>query len=124
MSEQEDHDPLFSLFKMGVSIHNLNKKTEKKLGLSLVQWCLLKRLIDLPAASASSLADAVGVHPSTLTQTLRRLGRKGFIYVAEDPKDSRKKAISITRSGRDILQTSTRDMISWSKDLLVSVQSS
>ncbi|MBY0469940.1 MarR family transcriptional regulator [bacterium] len=124
MSAQKDHDPLFSLFKMGVSIHNLNKKTEKKLGLSLVQWCLLKRLIDLPAASASSLASAVGVHPSTLTQTLRRLGRKGFIYVAEDPKDSRKKAISITRSGRDILHTSTRDMVSWSKDLLVSVQNS
>jgi len=96
--------PLFSLFHIGNSIQAFNKRSEKKLGLSLVQWCLLKRLIDMPATPAHSLASSVGVHPSTLTQTLKRLERKKLVFVMSDPKDSRKKLVSITRSGMELLQ--------------------
>ena len=111
--ESSDH-PLFSLFHIGLSIQNLNKKSEKKLGLSLVQWCLLKHLIDMPAVPAHFLAKTVGVHPSTLTQTLKRLERRKYIYIAEDPKDSRKKLISLTRLGNNALENANAPMINWS----------
>lgn len=101
MMVENDKFPLISLFQVGNTIHQLNKQTEKKLGLSLVQWCVLKKLIDMPASAAASLAKAVDVHPSTLTQTLRRLERKKYIFIMEDPKDSRKKLISITRNGKE-----------------------
>lgn len=101
---------LFLLFQIGVSLHQLNKRLEKHLGLSLVQWCLLKNLIDLPAVSALSLATAVGVHPSTLTQTLKRLEKKKFIFVMEDSTDSRKKLISITRAGKNNLESTSKKM--------------
>lgn len=94
---------IYSLFKMGIAIQNFNKRSERKLGLSVVQWCLLRQLIDMPASSAFSLATALGIHPSTLTQTLKRLEQKGFVYTSLDPKDSRKKLISITRSGKEKL---------------------
>jgi DNA-binding MarR family transcriptional regulator len=115
MSKSERH--FISLFHIGVAIHHFNKRSEKYLGLSLVQWCLLKHLIDMPAVSAHSLAKAVGVHPSTLTQTLKRLERKKYIFIIGDPQDTRKKIISITRSGKDILEATSEKMDSWSKGL-------
>ena len=99
---------LFQLFHVGISIHHLNKRTEKQVGVSLVQWCLLKHLVDMPATSAHLLSTTVGVHPSTLTQTLKRLEKKKFIFVVEDPRDSRKKLISIAREGKDVLESATR----------------
>ena len=109
---------LFLLCHVGISIHHLNKKSEKNLGLSLVQWCLLKNLIDLPGASAHLLSKAVGVHPSTLTQTLKRLEKKNLVFITNDPRDSRKKLISITRSGKDLLQKTSSEMDIWLQDLV------
>lgn len=108
---------LFSLLDIGSSIHHFNKESERRLGLSLVQWCLLKRLIDMPSASAQSLASEVGVHPSTLTQTIKRLERKSFVFVTEDPRDSRKKLISITRLGKEHLDSATLQMKTWLQEL-------
>ncbi len=95
---------LHSLFHLGLSIHHLNQKSEKQAGLSLGQWCLLSHLIDMPATSAFALAKAVGVHPSTLTQTLKRLESRKFLFISEDPKDSRKKLIAMTRQGKEALE--------------------
>lgn len=117
MTEMNGDLPLYALFQIGNSIHQFNRRAEKHLGLSLVQWYLLMKLIDLPAASPFALAAAVGVHPSTLTQTLKRLEKKEFIYVGEDPHDSRKKVVSITRAGKIALDRATEKMESWSKDL-------
>ncbi len=105
---------LYTLFQIGNSIHQMNKQTERSFGLSLVQWCVLSRLIDMPAAPAASLAKEVGVHPSTLTQTLRRLVRKKCIFITNDPKDSRKKMISITRVGRDLFNKASVQINTWS----------
>lgn len=95
---------LFLLCRVGSSIHQLNQAAEREIGLSLVQWSLLRHLIDMPCTSAQELAHAVKVHPSTLTQSLRRLQRKDLIFVGGDPKDSRRKLIVITRRGRDVLR--------------------
>ena len=108
---------LHSIFHIGVSIHHLNKKTEKQIGLSIAQWCLLRQLVDMPGVSAFSLAKAAGIHPSTLTQTLKRLERKGFLFITEDPKDSRKKLISLTRPGRNAMESAGDRMKKWSAEL-------
>lgn len=100
----ESNEPLFSLFDLGVSIHNLSLQSEKRLGITLGQWCFLKKLIDMPATSANAFANAVGIHPSTLTQALKRLLARNYVFITEDPKDSRKKLISITREGKDALE--------------------
>ena len=98
-SQVQSH--LFTIFKTGNLIQTLNKQSEQRAGLSLVQYCVLRVLVDMPAASAGDLADAVGVDPSSLTQTLRRLKSKRLICITQDPKDSRSKLISITRSGNN-----------------------
>jgi DNA-binding MarR family transcriptional regulator len=114
---EEAQPPLYELFHIGNSIHLLNKRSEKLLGLSLVQWYLLKRLIDMPGCSPLALAAAVGVSPGTLTQTMRRLERKGFLFLAEDPKDSRKKLVAITRAGKRVLEGASEEIQAWAKDI-------
>lgn len=95
--------PLRSAFHVSLLLHNLNKEAERRTGLSIVQWAVLKQLLEMPATSAQELSDAVKLHPSTLTQSLKRLVRKGLIFVSEDPRDSRKKIISLARRGKDTL---------------------
>lgn len=102
------------LVRMSLAFHNLNKGAETHLGLSLVQYYVLATVRDMPGCSPQDLAEAVGMHPSTLTQSLKRLQRKKVVFVAEDPKDSRKKIISMTREGREYLEHFTGGI----KDLL------
>ena len=40
---------------------------------------------------------------STRIQGLKRLKKKNAVYIAEDPNDSRKKNISITRTGFELI---------------------
>jgi DNA-binding MarR family transcriptional regulator len=102
--------PLKSIFNVSLLIHNLNKEAERRAGLSIVQWSLLKHLLEMPGASALELSDAVGLHPSTLTQTLKRLIRKKWVLVLEDPRDSRKKIICLTRAGKGALDLAEHQM--------------
>lgn len=91
------------LVRMNLDFHNLNRGAEKNLGLSLVQYHLLVTLRDMPGCSPQKLAKEAGMHPSTLTQSLRRLLRKDAVYIAEDPKDSRKKILSMSRDGSALI---------------------
>lgn len=100
-----NHDAEISRWvRMSLAFHNLNKGAEGHLGLSLVQYYLLSVLRDMPGCSPQKLAAAVGMHPSSLTQSLKRLRKKKSLYVAEDPKDSRKKILSMTREGCELME--------------------
>ncbi|HEX4923655.1 MAG TPA: MarR family transcriptional regulator [Bdellovibrionales bacterium] len=94
---------LKDLISIGLKIQAINKALEAGCGLSVVQWSVLRTLIERPAVSPQSLARALEVTPGTLTQTLQRLSRKRLVFICDDPKDARKKIVSITRDGRDLL---------------------
>ncbi len=117
MRKVQGEPPIYSLFQIGKQIHSMNRRSESQLGLSLVQWYLLSRLVHMPASSPLALAAAVNVHPSTLTQTMKRLEKKRLIFVSSDPKDSRKKVVSITRAGKDTLDLATAKIDEWSSHL-------
>ena len=97
------------LVHLGVKIQNLNQSLERRHGLSLVQWGVLRSLIDMPATSARKLAAMVRIHPSTLTQSLGRLQKKGFLFASPDPRDARKKMLVATREGKDAVDALTRE---------------
>jgi DNA-binding MarR family transcriptional regulator len=105
--------PLQIAFQLGMEIERLSARMEQKASISLAQWSVLIRLKDLPACSAQDLAQAVGVHPSTLTQSLKRLEKKGYVFVGKDPKDSRKKILSLTRSGARRLEEARLILQPW-----------
>lgn len=114
---KEIEPPLFTLLNISISIHNINKKLERSFGLSLVQWCVLLQISENPCISANTLSNFVGVHPSSLTQTLKRLERKRMIIVTEDPLDSRKKVISITKAGHTRTKSLEKSLESWISSL-------
>lgn len=85
-------------------VQELNFRFEKKYDISLAQWLLLAHLKDLPGCTVLELADALKVHPSSLTPALKRLKRKAFLEISSDPKDSRKKNLWLTREGLKQIQ--------------------
>ncbi len=94
-------DDFDRLIELTHALQHVNKSAEAKLGLSVVQFHLLRELLDLPGSPSQLLAERAGIHASTLTQSIRRLGRKGYLHVALDPRDSRRKLLTVTRAGRD-----------------------
>ncbi|MFZ9521143.1 MAG: MarR family transcriptional regulator [Silvanigrellaceae bacterium] len=87
---------------LSVDLHTLNSSSQRLLGLSLVQWSVLRKILKSPAISAGTLAEESKIHPSTLTPTLNRLESMGLIYVFERPKDLRRKMIVISRAGFEL----------------------
>jgi len=92
-----------SLVDANVRFVYLNKLAEKKLSLSLVQYHTLSLLVQFPAISPQVLAEKAGIHPSSLTQTIKRLEKKKLLFSTENPKDSRKKLLGITPLGKEML---------------------
>lgn len=104
---------LRNFVKLSVKLHHLNLEAERRCGLSLVQWHVLHCLRDIPGVSAYGLAKAAGLHPSTITQALRGMGRKGHVFVGEDPRDSRRKCIALTRAGAAALDDAQAKLEDW-----------
>jgi DNA-binding MarR family transcriptional regulator len=87
-------------FRLNLGLQKLNKRLEQMIGMSLVQWYVLRRLMEMPGVAAGALAKEIGVHPGTLTPLLQRLRRKGMLFVERDGHDFRRKTVLISREGR------------------------
>lgn len=96
---------LTGLIDLNLAFQRINKALEAKYGLSVIQWSLLQTLIEMPAVSPLVLARALRVTPGTLTQSLNRLEKKEYLFMCDDPSDARKKMISITRKGKNVLES-------------------
>ncbi len=69
-------------------------------GLSLAQFGVLNHLVRLGGEwSPVRLARAFQVTKQTMTSTLARLERQGYVRVRPDPADGRAKLVSITAEG-------------------------
>lgn len=90
---------LEQLIGLSVDLHNLNADVQRRWQLSIVQWLVLKKIIDAPGLSASSIAEISKVHPSTLTPTLTRLEGLGLIRQLERACDNRRKFIVASWKG-------------------------
>ena len=113
-------NPFHSILRLGLRIQHINQKLEQDSGMTLTQWSLLKCLVDNPTMSALNLAQSLGIQPSTLTQSLKRLERKGLIIVTKDPLDARRKLLSVTRSGNLALRETDLKIADWHKSINVS----
>lgn len=103
---QEKLAILEKLIGLSVDLHNLNAGVQRRYDISVVQWLVLKKIIDLPGLSAGSLAEISGVHPSTLTPTISRLESMGLIDVQERPSDLRRKLVVATWKGLECCRRS------------------
>ena len=73
--------------------------------LTLSQSAVLSRLHKGGPASASDLAAYEGIRPQSMAATLAALAGHGLVQRSPDPQDGRKQVISLTRAGRDLLES-------------------
>jgi DNA-binding transcriptional ArsR family regulator len=97
---------LEQLISLSVELHNLNAGVQRRFGISIVQWLVLRKIVERPGISAGTLAEISGVHPSTLTPTISRLASMGLIYVQEHPADLRRKLLICSFDGFEVCHRS------------------
>ena len=71
--------------------------------LSIAQFSILNHFVRLAIdyQSPAKLASAFQVSRPTMTNTLMRLEKSGFVTIHPDPDDKRAKRVSITEKGRE-----------------------
>jgi DNA-binding MarR family transcriptional regulator len=102
---------LDKLIALSLDLHHLNAGIQKKCEISMVQWLILKKIIQNPGISAGGLADISGIHPSTLTPTIRRLEATKLIHLIDLPTDLRRKFIISSWQGFEIYKKAEKTLL-------------
>jgi DNA-binding MarR family transcriptional regulator len=101
-------DPQQSLGFMAYTANRLLmaslKKQMAKEGLDLTaeQWALLFHFWNNGAITPEELVIVSGTDKSTVSRTLKIMDRKGLITKSLDPKDSRRKILSLTKAADEL----------------------
>ena len=73
-----------------------------EIGLHVGQEMILCALWENEGVTQTELAERLLIQPATVTNALRRLERKGFVYRREDPDDQRVSRVFVTAEGRNL----------------------
>lgn len=79
-----------------------SKRMARELGVTGPQRLVVRLVGQLPDVTASQIAAALGMHPSTLTGVLGRLRRDGLLARAVDAADRRRARFTLTAKGETI----------------------
>ena len=74
----------------------------ESMGLTVVEWYIMRTLYEEDGQMASRLADAVGRAATSFTPILDKLQDKGYIERRPHPSDRRAILVYLTRKGRSI----------------------
>jgi DNA-binding MarR family transcriptional regulator len=83
-------------------VHGLDVRSkwmERNLGVTGPQRLVLRIVGKQPGVAASEIADALDLHPSTLTGILARLEKRGYLTRDVDPSDRRRARFRLTPRG-------------------------
>jgi DNA-binding MarR family transcriptional regulator len=78
----------------------LSRRMERTIGVTGPQRFVVRMVGRSPGVSAGELARTLHLHPSTLTEVLRRLTERGLVRRAHDPRDGRRALFWLTDDGR------------------------
>jgi DNA-binding MarR family transcriptional regulator len=73
---------------------------KREVGVTGPQRLVLRIVGRVPGISAGSLAEALHVHPSTLTGVLDRLTKRRLVTRKQDPEDARRAVLYLTERGK------------------------
>lgn len=89
---------------MDIALRNLDQlfgQFTQPLGLSVIEWYILRALYERDGQHASELARAVGRAATSFTPNLDKLQNKGLIERRADPSDRRAVRIHLSRAGQE-----------------------
>jgi DNA-binding MarR family transcriptional regulator len=79
-----------------------SKRMVATCGLTGPQRMVIRLVGRFPNISAGHLAQALHLHPSTLTGVLKRLESREILWRKPDPKDGRRALFGLTQKGREL----------------------
>ena len=89
---------------LDIALRNLDQvfgQVVQPLGLTVIEWYILRALYEQDGQHASELARAVGRAATSFTPNLDKLQSKGLIERRADPSDRRAVRIYLTEAGQD-----------------------
>jgi MarR family transcriptional regulator, organic hydroperoxide resistance regulator len=87
------------LWAVDHGLTRISRRMERTLGVTGPQRMVVRLVGHQPGISAGDLARTLHVHPSTLTEVLRRLTERGILERTRDPSDARRALFRLTRRG-------------------------
>lgn len=94
--ESEAGEMLALLWRTNHELALLSKRMIRSLGVTGPQRLVLRIVARTPGISASAVASAAQIHPSTLTGILERLVRAGLLARTRDSADLRRAQVVVT----------------------------
>lgn len=95
-------DLLRLLWAVEHQLQSTSKRMEAQLGITAPQRFVLRLVGRFPGITASQLAQALHVNPSTVTGIIKRLTGRRLIARRLDPHDRRRTFLGLTAAGRSI----------------------
>jgi DNA-binding MarR family transcriptional regulator len=93
----------------------------KGLGLSMPQFGLLMRLYYHGGCDVSEMGRGLGVTSAAVSQLVDRLAAAGLVARAESPEDRRRRSVTLTAAGRDLITAGFQKWSEWVPALLESL---
>src|SRR6476469_9242588 len=72
--------------------------------LDRARYVVLRAVAESEPVRTTTLAEHVGVDPSTMSRHVSVLDRAGYVTRAADPDDGRAQALSLTPAGREVME--------------------
>jgi DNA-binding MarR family transcriptional regulator len=92
-------DFMSALWALDHALRSRSKGMSREVGVTGPQRLVLRLAGKAPGISAGELAEALHVHPSTLTGVLARLGKRRLLVRRRDPRDARRAVLHLTERG-------------------------
>lgn len=96
----ETLDFMRAVWLLNHRLETASKQMARRIGLTGAQRMSLRIVGRNPGITAGALAEALHVHPGTLSSALRQLERKGLLVRERDPYDLRRVLVKLTRAGK------------------------
>jgi len=90
------------LWAVDHGLTRVSRRMERTIGMTGPQRMVVRLVGQHPGISAGDLARTLHVHPSTLTEVLRRLTEHGVLERTQDPADARRALFRLTRKGLEL----------------------
>lgn len=87
-------------------------------GVTPIQFGVLQTLSDAPGLDQVTIASRVGIDPATFASLIDRLEGKGYITREPCAEDRRKKRLSITDAGREVVGAMRESVLATQKRIL------
>lgn len=101
-SALEDHLGYWLRLVSNQVSHGFRLKVEKR-GVTVAEWVVLRKLMDLGPSAPSQIASALGLTRGAISKLDERLAEKGLVEIGACESDRRQQVVSLTRQGKALV---------------------